>query len=122
MARSGTRSNLMEPLRAHTHAGEAHYNGSRATPCQDSHALSKEEKRAALRVQQAAALGALSVHEVYPLEVFKRLSGLGGWAMREALREGLVVVKVGRRQYVSGRAFANYLEAKADKESPAGSL
>jgi hypothetical protein len=69
------------------------------------------EPKSAPRVQlPCLSLGAVSVHEVYPLPVFKQLTGLGGWALREARRAGLPVAKVGRCSYVRGQDFADYLE------------
>ncbi len=61
-----------------------------------------------------ANLGAVSTSEVYPLEVFKRLTGLDTWAIRRARRDGLRVVKVGRRQYVRGSSFAEFLAGREE--------
>ena len=62
-------------------------------------------------------LAAVSVHEIYPLEIFKARTGLAGWAMRMAQRNGLRVVKVGRRQFVRGVDFAEYLAGVAELAS-----
>lgn len=64
---------------------------------------------AATKHDAASALSAISIHEVYPLEVFKQKVGLAGWALRQATRSGLSVAKVGRRRFVRGCDFADYL-------------
>jgi hypothetical protein len=56
-----------------------------------------------------AALTSISIHEVYPLEIFKQKAGLAGWALQRARRNGLPVSQVGRRRYVRGCDFADYL-------------
>jgi len=48
--------------------------------------------------------------ECYPLPVFKRLSGMGTAALREARRKGLFVRKVGLRSYVLGKDFLDFVE------------
>lgn len=62
------------------------------------------------RVQK---LGPVSIHEIYPLEVFKQLTGLAGAALRTARRApcGLRVLKVGRRRFIRGSDFAAYLDS-----------
>jgi hypothetical protein len=65
------------------------------------------------RIQSAMA--PLSVHEVYPLEIFKRRSGLDDWALRQARRNGLRVLTVGRRRFVRGSDFAVYLDQIANE-------
>lgn len=50
---------------------------------------------------------------VYPLPDFQRITGLGPRATRAAQRDGLKVVRVGRRSYVQGKSFLEYLEKKA---------
>jgi hypothetical protein len=66
-------------------------------------------KRAAAMPAAQAALAPISVHEVYPLKVFKQRSGLDSWALRKAKRAGLRVFAVGRRRYVRGSDFAEFL-------------
>ncbi len=48
--------------------------------------------------------------ECYPLQVFKRLTGMGNAAMRESRRRGLVVRKVGLRSYVLGKDWLRFVE------------
>ena len=59
-------------------------------------------------------LGSISVDAIYPLEVFKALTGLAGWALRQARRAHppLRIVKVGRRSFVRGSDFAAYLDGQ----------
>lgn len=72
-----------------------------------------DRPKAARAVQ--AALAPLSVHEVYPLEVFKQRSGLDAWALRQARRNGLRVVTIGRRRFVTGADFVAYIEQIAEQ-------
>lgn len=48
--------------------------------------------------------------KVYPLPQFSEMSGLGARAIRSARRKGLRVRRVGRRGFVSGDDFIDYLE------------
>jgi hypothetical protein len=57
--------------------------------------------------------GEIRADAVYPLPDFQRLTGLGPKAVRAAKRDGLSVVRVGRRSYVRGISFLEYLERKA---------
>jgi len=61
-----------------------------------------------------SGLAALSVDEIYPLPVFEQRTGLDAWALRMARRNGLVVTTVGRRKFVTGQAFADYLKKLAN--------
>ncbi len=54
---------------------------------------------------------------IYPLSVFSARTGLGGWALRKARRDGLRVVKVGRCKFVRGDDFAAYLETLESEAS-----
>jgi hypothetical protein len=65
------------------------------------------------------ALAPLSSSEIYPLEVFKRRSGLDAWALRQARRNGLRVLTIGRRKFVRGSDFADYLEKVATEPAAA---
>ena len=58
---------------------------------------------------QSSDLGPILVDAVYPLEIFKRLSGQSVWGLRQAKRRGLRVRTCGRRSYVIGRDWAEYL-------------
>jgi hypothetical protein len=58
-----------------------------------------------------AGLGPLRLDSIYPLEVFKTLTGLGDSALRTARRDfGLRVFYTGGRAYVSTNDFLAYLE------------
>jgi hypothetical protein len=54
-------------------------------------------------------LGVIRRDEIYPLPIFKRLSGLSDWAMREARKKGLSVRGAGNRKYVLGDEWYQYL-------------
>jgi hypothetical protein len=60
-------------------------------------------------IQQPSNLGVIEDNVTYPLEVFKQRAGLSDWAMRMARRKGLKVRMVGRRGYVRGSDWSNYL-------------
>lgn len=48
--------------------------------------------------------------ECYPLPVFKKLTGMGAAALREARRKGLPVRRIGLRAFVLGRDFMEFVE------------
>ena len=54
-------------------------------------------------------LGVISESESYPLPVFQQMAGLSNWALRKARQRGLLIRVVGRRKYVCGRDWAEYL-------------
>lgn len=58
----------------------------------------------------AAGLEPIDPAKVYPLEIFKRVSGQSDWALRQARRGGLRVTKAGRRKYVRGSDWIAYLD------------
>jgi hypothetical protein len=58
-------------------------------------------------------LGPISSEQVYPLEVFAKLTGLGAWGMRKARRAGLKVKTVGRRRYVRGIDWHEFLAERS---------
>jgi hypothetical protein len=53
---------------------------------------------------------------VYPLAAFKAATKLDDWAMREARKAGLKVRRVGRRAYIVGADWIEFLK------SPTGPL
>jgi hypothetical protein len=59
-------------------------------------------------------LGVILSDATYPLREFQRISGLGDSALRAARRKGLVVTRVGRCGFVTGRDFYGYLQALAE--------
>lgn len=68
----------------------------------------------ATAVSLSPDLGAISTTEIYPLPEFQKKTGLNRWAIAAARKKGLKVVKVGRRKFVSGAAWAEFLRAQAD--------
>jgi hypothetical protein len=48
----------------------------------------------------------------YSLPDFQRITGLGAKAIRKARREGLQIHRVGRRSYVRGQSWIDYLGGK----------
>jgi len=66
------------------------------------------------REHHPATTDAISADQLYTLEQFKRVSGLGVHALRVARRSGLTVKRCGGRGYVLGRDFIEFLEAKAN--------
>lgn len=51
--------------------------------------------------------------EVYPLADFLNRTGMGVKAYRRARREGLAAHDEGRRTYIVGRSWREYLERKS---------
>jgi hypothetical protein len=73
-------------------------------------AKQQERERAKKRLaKRLETLGAISVDATYPLEVFKPLSGLNDWALRQARRAGLRVLTLGRCRFVRGCDFHEFL-------------
>ena len=62
-----------------------------------------------MKTMEQPTLGAISTAETYPLPIFRRLTGLSDWAMRQAKRRGLKIKTVGRRKYVRGSDWETYL-------------
>ena len=58
--------------------------------------------------------GAVSVNDIYPLAEFQDLTGLTDSAMRSARRRGLRVRRCGKRAFVWGQDFLDYLLAESD--------
>lgn len=61
--------------------------------------------------------GEIRSDAVYTLDAIKRTLGLGGWALRQAQRDGLAVRKVGRRKFVTGKSVIDYLERTAEGDA-----
>lgn len=68
------------------------------------------------------SLGVILSEATYPLAEFQKLSGLGEAALREARRRGLVVTAIGRRRFVRGADFYEFVgrlaASKAEKSNP----
>lgn len=63
------------------------------------------------------ALDTISVDEIYPLPRFKAASGLNDFAIRQARRRGLKVIACGKRKFVRGRDFYDYLDSQVPAEN-----
>ena len=57
--------------------------------------------------------GVIRADEAYELREFARRCRLGEFALREARQKGLKVISVGRRRYVLGRHWLEFLEQQA---------
>lgn len=68
-----------------------------------------------MSIAMQQALGAIEAETVYPLSVFSRLVGLDENAMRQARRRGLKVRRVGRRGYVVGRDWLDFVTAEPNQ-------
>jgi len=58
--------------------------------------------------------GQIEPQTLYSLDEFKQVSGMGNWALRQARKAGLKMLKVGNRKYVKGQAFIDFLDAQND--------
>ncbi|QDT44281.1 hypothetical protein Pan241w_43890 [Gimesia alba] len=56
--------------------------------------------------------GQIEPQTLYSLEEFKQVSGMGNWALRQARKAGLKMLKVGNRKFVKGQAFINFLDSQ----------
>ena len=63
---------------------------------------------------KTAGLGPIDTTAVYPLPVFMQRAGLSRWAFRQARRAGLKVKTVGRRRYVLGSDWHEFLSKMDD--------
>ena len=64
------------------------------------------------QVNPTAPLGVILADATYPLPEFKRLSGLGEAALRQARRQGLMVTAIGRRRFVRGADFHAFIGSR----------
>lgn len=67
------------------------------------------------RPKIAAKFAPVLADAAYPLELLRSITGLDGWAVRNAQRNGLRTVTVGRRKFVLGADFIAYLKLLSDK-------
>lgn len=58
------------------------------------------------------SLGPIEAGASYPLPVFQRLAGLSAWGLRKAKHAGLRVRTVGRRRYVLGSDWLEFLASR----------
>lgn len=70
-----------------------------------------ESKSMAVALKPASdSLAPIIADAVYPLEVFKRRTGLETASIRKMRRSGLVVRRIGRRSYLRGSDFLSWFE------------
>jgi hypothetical protein len=55
------------------------------------------------------SLGVILADATYPLPEFQRLSGLGEAALRKARGQGLTVTSIGRRRFIRGADFHEFI-------------
>lgn len=58
------------------------------------------------------AAGQIEPQTLYALEEFKKVSGMKSWALRQARKSGLKMLKIGNRKYVKGQSFIDFIEAQ----------
>ena len=58
--------------------------------------------------------GTIRPDEIYRLDEFKLRSGLGDFAFRQARGDGLRVVAIGKKIFVRGLDFIEYVDGKAN--------
>ncbi|MBI1900915.1 MAG: hypothetical protein HYS13_07360 [Planctomycetia bacterium] len=61
--------------------------------------------------------GVISASEVYTLAEFKRRAALGDYALRQARRQGLRIIAVGKKQFVTGRDFLDFIARAAAQQA-----
>lgn len=64
----------------------------------------------------AHAAGQIEPQTLYSLEEFKQVSGMRNWALREARKAGLKMLKIGNRKFVKGQAFIDFLESQNEQK------
>ncbi|QDT79189.1 hypothetical protein Mal35_26440 [Gimesia maris] len=61
--------------------------------------------------------GQIEPQTLYSLEEFKQVSGMGNWALRQARKAGLKMLKIGNRKFVKGQAFIDFLDSQNNETS-----
>ncbi|EDL58368.1 hypothetical protein [Gimesia maris] len=64
--------------------------------------------------------GQIEPDTLYSLDQFKQVSGMGNWALREARKAGLKMLKIGNRKYVKGQSFIDFLESVNETSTTMG--
>ena len=62
--------------------------------------------------------GVISKDEAYTVAEFRRRAGLGDYAFREVRRAGLRVVAVGKKRFVRGADWLEFLSRMAAEDTP----
>jgi len=65
-----------------------------------------------MKGESASSPGEIRADAIYTLEEIDRRLRLGKAAIRRARRQRLIVHRIGRRNYIIGRDFINYLDAQ----------
>lgn len=68
-----------------------------------------------------AATGPIQRDTVYPLDSLQALAGFGDFATRRARRSGLKVIKAGKKIFVHGEDFIEWLKKQAEQSAAASS-
>jgi hypothetical protein len=63
------------------------------------------------RERKPDQLGPIDSGSIYPSAVFRRLTGMEARSFRLARRAGLRAKRIGRRLFISGKDFADFVEA-----------
>ncbi len=61
--------------------------------------------------------GQIEPQTLYSLEEFKQVSGMGSWALRQARKAGLKMLKIGNRKFVKGQSFIDFLDSQNNETS-----
>lgn len=61
--------------------------------------------------------GTIRDSEIYRLDEFKRRTGLGDFAFRQARADGLRTVAIGKKIFVRGCDFVEFVNGKASEET-----
>jgi len=61
--------------------------------------------------------GQIEPQTLYSLDEFKQVSGMGNWALRQARKEGLKMLKIGNRKFVKGQTFIDFLDSQNDNSA-----
>jgi len=91
---------------------------SRAELCHDQ-AAAQPRKGERMTTTSNRVPGVIDRDAAYSLAEFRRRTGLGSYAFRQARTAGLRVVEVGRKRYVLGSDWLRFLEQQAAEESSA---
>ncbi len=62
--------------------------------------------------------GVISRFESYTVAEFRRRTGLGDYAFRQCRKQGLRVVEVGKRRFIRGVDWHQFLAARAESTAP----
>ncbi len=69
--------------------------------------------------QKQKPLGVIRADEAYSVREFRLRCGLGDYAWRQLKANGFPVIEVGRKQFVRGSDFLDYLTAQKESRAAA---